>query len=629
MNKKVIKKNTGNVLARNSSFGGPLLRKQQKGWKIRNSEYRFKAFKQKFKTGSNNRYSNNRYPRRFVGWRQTPRLRNAKNNFFFKKTSRKNYNFRKKDYPFKELFLKNFAAQTYHFFKKDVGRDKKLAMTNYWKVFKDYIDPNFSFSYPHLDRQFYLGVVRSCIGAIMGFIGSFFKGAMLASRSDNVHIKSICKALHHVHAVIALIKHLANIYERPFRKPDYYFRGYRTVLRMSFFRHLTIFCMKIFILANRAFLPSSKMIKDHSSFFLLWKNVYKGWLNKYYEKVTSKRKVECMRSSTYATSQLLRYHLARKNRWFWVKLLKFRRNWTGYKRVLLNYLFAYSETNYKSDRPFSFSRRKYRFKYNIFGKRVYLQRKASFKRKSRKYIRWFRNLVTGGHYFSPSYAKKTFFRGGYGRRAWISRRRARNVFKMKFVFIRYFSKKFGLKNKTAFLRKAEHVVRKRGDKWLRYYREFESRLLRVLVLFGFSNNDRMSKSLISGNGVVVNRKIVNDHDYKSIPRVKAGDLISLSNFAVPYFIKKKIKFFNKRLRFFARTEEAKVTYSLFKKYFSEWMLPSVYYINGPIIKHGLSALMSGQVVKHSKVYYSINKFIPFFNRGLFKIFVQRFSKKLN
>jgi hypothetical protein len=31
MNKKVIKKNTGNVLARNSSFGGPLLRKQQKG----------------------------------------------------------------------------------------------------------------------------------------------------------------------------------------------------------------------------------------------------------------------------------------------------------------------------------------------------------------------------------------------------------------------------------------------------------------------------------------------------------------------------------------------------------------------------------------------------------------------
>jgi len=35
---------------------------------------------------------------------------------------------------------------------------------------------------------------------------------------------------------------------------------------------------------------------------------------------------------------------------------------------------------------------------------------------------------------------------------------------MKFVFIRYFSKKFGLKNKTAFLRKAEHVVRKRGDK---------------------------------------------------------------------------------------------------------------------------------------------------------------------
>jgi hypothetical protein len=211
----------------------------------------------------------------------------------------------------------------------------------------------------------------------------------------------------------------------------------------------------------------------------------------------------------------------------------------------------------------------------------------------------------------------------------MSRRRARNVFKMKFVFIRYFCKRFGLKNRTAFLRKAEYVIRKRGNKWLRYYREFESRLLRVLVLFGFSGNDRMSKSLISGNGVVINRKIVNDHNYKSIPKVKMGDLISLAGFGVPYFFKKKVKFFKSRLRFFGRSQEAKITYKLFKKYFSEWMFPTVYSINGPIIRHGLSALMSGPVVKHSRVYYSISKFIPFFNRGLFKIFVQRFSKKLN
>ena len=56
---------------------------------------------------------------------------------------------------------------------------------------------------------------------------------------------------------------------------------------------------------------------------------------------------------------------------------------------------------------------------------------------------------------------------------------------MKFVFIRYFSKRFGIKNKTAFLRKAEQVARKRGNKWLRYYKEFESRLLRVLSFVWF------------------------------------------------------------------------------------------------------------------------------------------------
>jgi len=110
---------------------------------------------------------------------------------------------------------------------------------------------------------------------------------------------------------------------------------------------------------------------------------------------------------------------------------------------------------------------------------------------------------------------------------------------MKFVFIRYFSKRFGLKNRTAFLRKAQHIARKGGNKWLRYYREFESRLLRVLVLFGLSSNDRMSKSLISNNSVIINRKAPNDYHHKTILRVKKGDMVSLANSALPFFLKKK------------------------------------------------------------------------------------------
>ena len=50
------------------------------------------------------------------------------------------------------------------------------------------------------------------------------------------------------------------------------------------------------------------------------------------------------------------------------------------------------------------------------------------------------------------------------------------------------------------------------------------------------------------------------------------------------------------------------------------MVPSIYAINGSIVRHGLSALMSGPVVTNSRAYFSINRFIPFFNRTLFKIF---------
>ena len=51
--------------------------------------------------------------------------------------------------------------------------------------------------------------------------------------------------------------------------------------------------------------------------------------------------------------------------------------------------------------------------------------------------------------------------------------------------------------------------------------------------------------------------------------VKMGDVVSLTNSAAPAFLKKKFKFFKKRLAFFDRGEEAKLVYSLFKKYFSE------------------------------------------------------------
>lgn len=130
--------------------------------------------------------------------------------------------------------------------------------------------------------------------------------------------------------------------------------------------------------------------------------------------------------------------------------------------------------------------------------------------------------------------------------------------------------------------------------------------------------------------MVVNKKISSsEHNHKLIPRVKMGDLVSLTNTAVPLALKKKLKFFKKRLEFAERGDEAKLLYTVFKKYFLEWVLPTAYSLIGPIIKHGTTALMSGPVVRNSDIYFRVNRTIPFYNRQLFKLFVQRFSKKLN
>ena len=115
--------------------------------------------------------------------------------------------------------------------------------------------------------------------------------------------------------------------------------------------------------------------------------------------------------------QAVSFAAKRRNAEYWRKLFRFKIDWTGYKNFLLDYYYEYAAGNYMTSWPFSYRRKKHRFKYDILGRRIYLLHKPLFRRKSRKYIRWFRTIVTGAYYFSPTYAEKTFYRGGYGRRA--------------------------------------------------------------------------------------------------------------------------------------------------------------------------------------------------------------------
>ena len=606
----------------NKAFWAPRSPQRQGGavWKTRNGGSKFNFFKKNKSLIGNPRFGGRRTPFHRPGARYKLKGFQKRNAPYMTPAARR---------ASKALFYRAFAASTYRIFKKNPGPDKKLAMYNYWRDFKETTEPKFAFTFSQVDNKFYLGVVRSYMKAIRYFIKSFLRELGAKMRSGEVEKETVLAGLYGAYRVRVFIDYLAKVYEQPLKKPDYYFKGYRTAVRMSFFRYITIFCTKIFILANKAYAGKNFKIHNHASFLYVWKKVYKIWLNIHYADPRQPHKVSGLFPNALEMRGLVALHARNRNRGFWRSLFNFRRERIGYKRTLRNYFFKYAQTNYDTIWPFSYRKKKHRYKYNIFGKRVYLQRRPSFRRKSRKYIRWFRSLVTSAYYFSPKHAEKTFFKGGYGKRAWFSRRRARHVFKMKFVFIRYFSKRFGLKNRTDFLRKAEHIARKGGNKWLRYYAEFESRLLRVLVLFGLSSNDEMANNFISNDWVLVNKKMPNDHHHKTVLRVKRGDLVTLANSAAAAFLKKKFKFFRKRLNIFSRSAEAKGVYRLFKKQFSDWMLPSIYYINGNIIRYGLSALMSGPVVTNSRIYYSINRFIPFFNRTLFKIFVRRFSKKLN
>lgn len=113
----------------------------------------------------------------------------------------------------------------------------------------------------------------------------------------------------------------------------------------------------------------------------------------------------------------LKVALKKRNFGVWRGLFRFKLEKNGYKEFLLDYFFSYAWSNYETEWPFSYRKKKHRFKYDILGRRIYLLKKPLFRRKSRKYIRWFRTLVTGGYYYSEPYAQKTFYRGGYGRRA--------------------------------------------------------------------------------------------------------------------------------------------------------------------------------------------------------------------
>ena len=169
----------------------------------------------------------------------------------------------------KELFLKNFNLKTYKVFKKTVGLDRKLLMANYWSVFKGFLDPKFSFTFAQIDNKFYLGVVRSYIKATRYFIKGFLVNLKRRAKRRRISSRTILKAYYRAYKVRLFIDHLANMYENPLKKPDYYYKGYHTVVRMSFLRYIAVFCMKIFVLSNKIYANRVLRIVDHSSFFRL------------------------------------------------------------------------------------------------------------------------------------------------------------------------------------------------------------------------------------------------------------------------------------------------------------------------------------------------------------------------
>ena len=185
-------------------------------------------------------------------------------------------------------------------------------MANYWNVYGEVIDRAFSFSYPLLDGAFYLGVVRSYMSSIKFFIKSFLKKT-LSDYAQNGNTKAILRDFYKAYKVQILIDHLAKLHEKTLKKPDYYFSGYRMFLRLSFFRHLVLFCTKIFILANQSFSQKDLKIDGHIAFFQLWKRIYKNWLNIYYQKKTAERKVPRVELNLFRAMGVLRNAITTRN----------------------------------------------------------------------------------------------------------------------------------------------------------------------------------------------------------------------------------------------------------------------------------------------------------------------------
>jgi hypothetical protein len=98
---------------------------------------------------------------------------------------------------------------------------------------------------------------------------SFLTNKISEYRRGGIDSKAVLKAFHDAHSVRALVVHLAKRYETPLKAPDYYFPGYRLFLRLSFFRHLVLFCMKIFILTNRIFCGKDLLVDNPDAFLKL------------------------------------------------------------------------------------------------------------------------------------------------------------------------------------------------------------------------------------------------------------------------------------------------------------------------------------------------------------------------
>jgi hypothetical protein len=170
----------------------------------------------------------------------------------------------------RELFLEQFSALTLKHFFKDYSPDKKLCMFNYWRDFNEILKSDFSFSYsPVVSNNFYRGVIRTYMKSIKIFMGVFLKKLKFFLKSRNIKFKVALRGFYGIYKAYSMVDYLSTLYLKPLCKPDYYFPGYRSVLRTTFFRCLSMFCMKIFVLVNKVFAEGSLKVKSSAGFFFL------------------------------------------------------------------------------------------------------------------------------------------------------------------------------------------------------------------------------------------------------------------------------------------------------------------------------------------------------------------------